>query len=84
MTRRGLADRIERYSYATKTTTKTTTKKKALLLDLLKKRPSIEQSEMAEAVGITKDGVRYHLNKLKAEGLIERVGGDKGGYWKIK
>ena len=38
---------------------------------------------MAEALGITKDGVRYHLNKLKAEGLIERVGGDKGGYWKI-
>lgn len=66
-----------------KTTTKTTTKKRALLLDLLKKRPSIEQSEMAEALGITKDGVRYHLNKLKAEGLIERVGGDKGGYWKI-
>ncbi|MDR1169490.1 MAG: hypothetical protein LBK97_01485 [Prevotellaceae bacterium] len=28
--------------------------------------------------------VQRHIQKLKADGIIERIGGDKGGYWKIK
>ena len=24
-----------------------------------------------------------HIQKLKTEGIIERIGGDKGGYWRI-
>ena len=34
-------------------------------------------------VGITEDGVKYNLNKLKNNGIIERIGPAKGGYWKI-
>jgi len=32
---------------------------------------------------ITPDGVKYHINKLRKAGIIERVGADKGGYWKV-
>ena len=28
--------------------------------------------------------IEKHIAKLKAEGIIERVGPDKGGSWKVK
>lgn len=30
-----------------------------------------------------KDGVKYHLNNLKKNHIIKRIGPDKGGYWEI-
>jgi ATP-dependent DNA helicase RecG len=64
-----------------KTTQKTTQKR---ILDLLRKSPSLSRRELAEILeDITEDGVKYHIDKLKKEGKIERIGGDRGGYWKI-
>ena len=40
-------------------------------------------SEMAKKLEITRDGVRYHLNKLKIDGVIEHIGTSKTGYWVI-
>lgn len=54
------------------------------ILETIKQNATISRKEMAEIVGITADGVKYHLQKLKEQGVIERVGPDKGGYWKIK
>ena len=40
--------------------------------------------EIAELMGdITQDGVKYHLEKLKATGKLRRVGPDKGGHWEV-
>jgi ATP-dependent DNA helicase RecG len=64
-----------------KTTQKTTQKR---IFELLRESPSLSRRELAEILGdITEDGVKYHLDKLKKEGKIERMGGDRGGYWKI-
>ena len=30
-----------------------------------------------------KDGEKKDLSKLKAKGVIERIGTDQGGYWKV-
>ena len=38
---------------------------------------------MAATLGTTMSTVRYRLDKLRAAGKIERVGPDKGGYWKV-
>jgi ATP-dependent DNA helicase RecG len=38
---------------------------------------------LAEIVGIDAVNIRVNISKLKTKGIIERVGGDKGGYWKI-
>jgi len=38
---------------------------------------------MAELVGISESGVKYHLKKLKKEGKITHVVPTKKGYWKI-
>ena len=55
------------------------------LYDIIKENPYISTKDISETIGnITADGVRYHINKLKKLGVLERVGADKGGYWKIK
>ncbi len=33
--------------------------------------------------GITVNGVKYHLDKMKKQKIIRRVGSDKGGHWEI-
>ena len=62
-----------------KTTQKTTQK----ILNLIKENPSITRKRLSELLGITPDGIKYHLNNLKKKELIRRIGGRKGGYWRI-
>jgi ATP-dependent DNA helicase RecG len=63
-----------------KTTQKTTQK----ILSILKENPSASRKEIAVILGdITEDGVKYQLNKMKKEKILERIGPAKGGYWKI-
>lgn len=38
---------------------------------------------MAERLGITPDGVKYHLTKLRAAGVVRHVGATKGGRWEV-
>ncbi|MDE2782447.1 MAG: winged helix-turn-helix domain-containing protein [Gemmatimonadota bacterium] len=44
------------------------------ILSLLSEELRISQVEIAERFGITKDGVTYHFLKLRADGIIRRVG----------
>lgn len=53
------------------------------VLDLIKENPKITRNELSEKLGINPSAVQKHVQKLKIEGLIERIGGDKGGHWKI-
>ena len=61
------------------TTEKTTEK----VLDLLKSNPYLTNREMADMLTLSEDGVFYQIKKLKAKGIIVRIGGDKGGHWEI-
>jgi len=63
-----------------KTTPKTTQEK---LLTMLKQNPKVSRDEMAKSLGITNDGVKYHLNRLRAQNTIRHVGPSRGGYWEI-
>lgn len=54
------------------------------ICDSLRKNPRMSIKELAKMVGLSEAGVKYHLKKLKNEGLIERIGADRGGYWKVK
>jgi ATP-dependent DNA helicase RecG len=53
------------------------------LLDLIAQDPGVTRQSLAEALGITSDGVKYHLRKLQEAGRLRRVGPDKGGHWKV-
>ncbi|MBU4485901.1 MAG: winged helix-turn-helix domain-containing protein, partial [Candidatus Delongbacteria bacterium] len=72
-----------------KTTDKTTGKKlqernyrketTGKLLNLIKNHPSIKIPDIAMTLGLTEDGVNYHLRSLKKKNIIRRIGGRKQG-----
>jgi predicted HTH transcriptional regulator len=33
--------------------------------------------------GVSPDGIKQHIAKLKSGGLLERIGGRKEGHWKV-
>ncbi len=67
-----------------KTTRKTTQKTTQRILSILKAHPTASRKEIAVRLGdITEDGVKYHLDKMKKDGLIRRVGPPKGGHWEV-
>jgi predicted HTH transcriptional regulator len=43
--------------------------------------PKLTAKELSEKLEISSDGVRYHLNQMKKDGVIHREGPDKGGSW---
>ena len=56
-------------------------KSREKILLLLKDHPQYSAKKLADAIGITEKGVEKQLSKLKAEGLLKRIGPDKGGEW---
>ena len=56
-------------------------KSREKILSLLKEHPEYSARKLAVEIGITSKAVEKHLAKLKTEGLIQRVGPDKGGRW---
>ena len=70
----------------TYTTTKTTTKgddKEREILELIENNPFLSADEISVSVGLSKEGVRYHIKNLKKKGRIKRKGHGKGGSWDI-
>lgn len=39
--------------------------------------------ELAKQLGLSPDGVKYHLDKLRVAGVIRHVGPTKIGYWEV-
>jgi ATP-dependent DNA helicase RecG len=53
------------------------------IFELITDNPQITQTELSKMTGLTRRGIEWNLTKLKDQGLLERVGPDKGGYWKV-
>ena len=69
---------------ATQIATGTTQKSaRVQIVSSLKAEPRLTRSALAEHVGLTPDGVKYHLKKLKSAGIIRRVGSDRAGHWEV-
>lgn len=54
-----------------------------LILDILKRTPDITQKDLSEKTNISLRTVKRIIQQLKEKGIIERVGSDRKGYWKI-
>ena len=54
------------------------------IVALLSENSKLTAAGLAAEIGLTAKAIEKHLAKLKAEGIIERVGPDKGGSWKVK
>lgn len=53
------------------------------LLELIAEKPAITRKELSEALQINPSAVQKHIERLKNEGIISRVGSDKKGSWVI-
>ena len=49
----------------------------------LAENPHATQNELAVVTGLSVRGVEKNLSRLKASGIIRRVGPDKGGHWEV-
>lgn len=45
--------------------------------------PRITIPEIAEKLGRSERAIFMQINKLKEEGIIRRIGPDKGGHWEV-
>lgn len=66
-----------------KTTEKSTQKSTQKILALIAENPYVTTQEMADSLGITRRAVAKHTKKMQEQGVIRRVGPDKGGHWEI-
>lgn len=59
------------------------TDKEQELLTLLTEDPGYTMPQLAERMSVSRKTVAARLKKLKDAGLIERIGSDRKGYWKL-
>ena len=53
------------------------------ILSEIRQNPSVSIRELQELIGLSESGVKKVLRQLRNDGIIVRVGGAKGGHWKI-
>lgn len=49
----------------------------------LKAQPSITIAELANRIGVVPMTINRDITVLKEMSILQRIGGDKGGYWQI-
>ncbi len=62
-------------------TTQETTQEK--ILACIRAEPAITGKQMALKIGITEDGIKYHLAKLKKAGIIRHLGPTRSGHREV-
>ena len=50
-----------------------------IILNAMKENPKVTAKALQEKTGLSRRGVEYHIDKLKKDSVIERVGSTKGG-----
>jgi Fic family protein len=85
---RTLKAKGEAYEATTKKTTKKSQGRESKrsadkIIDIMQSMPDVTLAELADATGLSVDGVRWNIRKLKDANLVRRVGPDKGGRWEV-
>lgn len=58
--------------------------RQCVLIDMMIKDKSITLAEMSKRIGVSSKTVQRDIEKLRNDGLIERIGGRTYGEWRIK
>ena len=64
--------------------TNTDTETADRIMAIMKEHPAITVKKIAQQLNLSVGGVRYHVNKMKKDGLVEHIGSSKKGTWLIK
>jgi len=62
-------------------TTQETTQERILVA--IRAKPEVTQKELAQTIGITLDGIKYHIKNMTKLGIIKHEGSTKSGKWII-
>jgi Predicted transcriptional regulator containing an HTH domain and an uncharacterized domain shared with the mammalian protein Schlafen len=54
-----------------------------VVLSLLRTEPSASIQHIAKTLDLSRQSVRWQIDKMKKAGRIRRVGSDKGGHWEV-
>ena len=68
---------------ADKVANKVANKSAQNVLMLLYENGHLTRDELSERTGLSLGGIKKIINSLRERGLIERVGANKNGYWKV-
>lgn len=68
----------------TDTTQEVPTSNRDRLISLLRDNPRLTLADIADMIGLTRDGVKKIADKLRAEGILSRKGSTKAGEWVVR
>lgn len=54
------------------------------ILQLIREDNSLSREAISKQLEVSDSSVYRDIEKLKKIGKLERIGGNKGGYWRIK
>ena len=58
-------------------------KSREKIIVLLSEDNTLSAAALAWRIGISPKAVEKHIAKMKADGVLKRVGPDKGGHWQV-
>jgi ATP-dependent DNA helicase RecG len=58
-------------------------KSRVKIIEQVNANPKVTIPELAENIGISPKAIEKQISNLKKEGIIERIGSDKGGEWRV-
>lgn len=68
----------------TQTTTQTKLSQEAkTILQIISQNPDMTQKEIAEKLGWKINRVKYHVNRMRQQNIIKRVGTSHKGHWEV-
>jgi len=53
------------------------------IIDLIRDNAEISMLELSKILNVNHKTIKRDIQTLKDKGLIERIGPDKGGYWRV-
>ena len=53
------------------------------IIAAMRRNHSITIKELQEETGLSESGVKKIIRQLRADNMIQRIGGAKGGHWEI-
>lgn len=66
-----------------KSNPKSSQKSNQKIMTAMQDNAQITIKELQEVTGLSESGVKKIIRQLRAAGIIERIGGNKGGYWQV-
>jgi ATP-dependent DNA helicase RecG len=54
------------------------------IISFISEKNTLSRKIIAQKLNIGTATVSRDIESLKEKGILERIGGDRGGYWKIK